>query len=36
VAFDALVSEPMWNEFPLEDIAVPTLLVHAADDRLAP
>jgi pimeloyl-ACP methyl ester carboxylesterase len=35
VAFDALVSEPMWNEFPLEDIAVPTLFVHAADDRLA-
>jgi pimeloyl-ACP methyl ester carboxylesterase len=25
----------MWNEFPLEDIAVPTLFVHAADDRLA-
>jgi pimeloyl-ACP methyl ester carboxylesterase len=32
VAFDALVS----NEFPLEDVRVPTLLVHAADDRLAP
>jgi pimeloyl-ACP methyl ester carboxylesterase len=36
VAFDALVSEPMSNELPLEDIAVPTLFVHAADDRLAP
>jgi hypothetical protein len=30
------VSEPASNTFPLEDIAVPTLLVHAADDRLAP
>ena len=36
VAFDALVSEPASNEFPLEDIRVPTLLIHAADDRLAP
>lgn len=36
VAFDALVSEPASNEFPLEDVRVPTLLVHAADDRLAP
>jgi pimeloyl-ACP methyl ester carboxylesterase len=36
VAFDALVSEPMSNEFPLEDVRVRTLLVHAADDRLAP
>jgi pimeloyl-ACP methyl ester carboxylesterase len=36
VAFDALVSEPLSNAFPLEDITVPTLLVHAADDRLAP
>jgi pimeloyl-ACP methyl ester carboxylesterase len=36
VAFDALVSEPMSNELPLEDVGVPTLLVHAADDRLAP
>lgn len=36
VAFDALVSEPASNTFPLEDIRVPTLLVHAADDRLAP
>ncbi len=36
VAFDALESEPASNSFPLEDIRVPTLLVHAADDRLAP
>jgi pimeloyl-ACP methyl ester carboxylesterase len=36
VAFDAVVSEPASNSFPFEDIRVPTLLVHAADDRLAP
>jgi pimeloyl-ACP methyl ester carboxylesterase len=36
VAFDALVSEPLSDAYPLEDITVPTLLVHAADDRLAP
>jgi pimeloyl-ACP methyl ester carboxylesterase len=36
VAFDGFVSEPMSNTFPLEDIRVPTLLVHAADDPLAP
>jgi pimeloyl-ACP methyl ester carboxylesterase len=36
VAFDAVVSEPASNRFPLEDIRVPTLLVHAADDPLAP
>jgi pimeloyl-ACP methyl ester carboxylesterase len=36
IAFDALVSEPASNGFPLEDIRVPTLLVHAADDPLAP
>jgi pimeloyl-ACP methyl ester carboxylesterase len=36
VTFDALVSEPASNGFPLEDIWVPTLLVHAADDPLAP
>ena len=35
-AFDALVSEPASNSFPLEEIAVSTMLVHAADDRLAP
>lgn len=34
--FDVLVSEPASNTFALEEIAVPTLLVHAADDRLAP
>jgi pimeloyl-ACP methyl ester carboxylesterase len=36
VAFDALVSEPASDRFPLEAISVPTLVVHAADDRLAP
>lgn len=36
IAFDALVSEPASDAFPLEDIRVPTLIVHAADDRLAP
>ncbi|HEX6302455.1 MAG TPA: alpha/beta hydrolase [Acidimicrobiia bacterium] len=36
VVFDAIVSEPASNLFPLEEISVPTLLVHAADDRLAP
>jgi pimeloyl-ACP methyl ester carboxylesterase len=36
ITFDALVSEPASNTFPLEDIPVPTLLVHAADDHLAP
>jgi pimeloyl-ACP methyl ester carboxylesterase len=36
VAFDALVSEPASDDFPLEEISVPTLLIHAADDRLAP
>jgi pimeloyl-ACP methyl ester carboxylesterase len=36
VAFDAVVSEPASNGFPLEDISVRTLFVHAADDRLAP
>jgi pimeloyl-ACP methyl ester carboxylesterase len=36
VVFDALVSEPASNSFPMEDISVPTLFVHAADDRLAP
>jgi pimeloyl-ACP methyl ester carboxylesterase len=30
------VSEPASNEFPLEAIVVPTVFVHAADDRLAP
>jgi pimeloyl-ACP methyl ester carboxylesterase len=36
ITFDAVVSEPASNEFPLEAIAAPTLFVHAADDRLAP
>jgi pimeloyl-ACP methyl ester carboxylesterase len=36
IAFDALVSEPASDAFPLEDILAPTLVVHAADDRLAP
>lgn len=34
-AFDTLVSEPASNDFPLEDLTVPTLLVHAVDDPLA-
>lgn len=33
--FDTLVSEPASNDFPLEDLTVPTLLVHARDDPLA-
>ena len=33
--FDSLVSEPASNTFPLEQITVPTLLVHAPDDPLA-
>ena len=36
IAFDALISEPASDAFPLEDIRVPTLVLHAADDRLAP
>ena len=36
VVFDAAVSKPASNDFPLEHIGAPTLLVHAADDRLAP
>jgi pimeloyl-ACP methyl ester carboxylesterase len=36
VVFDAVVSEPASNSFPLEEVRVPTLFVHAADDRLAP
>lgn len=35
VLFDSFVSNPAVNEYPLEDIAVPTLLVHARDDNLA-
>jgi pimeloyl-ACP methyl ester carboxylesterase len=33
--FDTLVSEPDVDNFPLEQISVPTLLIHAADDALA-
>lgn len=33
-AFDAFVSNPAVNECPIEEIAVPTLLVHAQDDPL--
>jgi pimeloyl-ACP methyl ester carboxylesterase len=33
--FDTLVSEPASNNYPLEDLAVPVLLVHAPDDPLA-
>jgi pimeloyl-ACP methyl ester carboxylesterase len=34
--FDTLVSEPEVDDFPLEQLRVPTLMVHAADDALAP
>ena len=33
-AFDAFVSNPDVNDYPLETITVPTLLVHAEDDPL--
>ena len=33
--FDTLVSEPEVDGFPLEQLGVPTLVVHAADDALA-
>lgn len=32
---DTLVSEPEVDDFPLEQITAPTLMVHAADDALA-
>ena len=35
IAFDAFVSNPDVNDHPLEDIGVPTLLIHAQDDPLA-
>lgn len=35
VIFDAFVSNPAVNGFPLENIAVPTMFVHARDDNLA-
>lgn len=34
--FDLLTSNPSVDECPLEDVAVPTLVVHAVDDTLAP
>jgi pimeloyl-ACP methyl ester carboxylesterase len=33
--FDTLVAEPEVDSFPLEQLSVPTLLIHAADDALA-
>jgi pimeloyl-ACP methyl ester carboxylesterase len=33
--FDAFSSNPEVNEYPLEEIAVPTLIIHAQDDPLA-
>jgi pimeloyl-ACP methyl ester carboxylesterase len=33
--FDTLVAEPDVDNFPLEQITVPTLMIHAADDALA-
>jgi pimeloyl-ACP methyl ester carboxylesterase len=33
--FDTLVSEPEVDNFPLEQLGVPTLMIHAADDALA-
>lgn len=35
IEFDAFVSNPDVNDHPLEDIAVPALLIHAQDDPLA-
>jgi pimeloyl-ACP methyl ester carboxylesterase len=35
VVFDGFVSNPAVNGYPLEQIAVPTLIVHARDDNLA-
>jgi pimeloyl-ACP methyl ester carboxylesterase len=33
--FDTLASEPEVDNFPLEQLSVPTLMIHAADDALA-
>ena len=33
--FDAFVSNPEINDYPLEQVAVPTLIIHAKDDPLA-
>jgi pimeloyl-ACP methyl ester carboxylesterase len=35
-AFDALVSNPALDAFPLEDVRVPTLIVRAIDDPYSP
>ena len=35
IVFDAYVGNPDVNSYRLEDIAVPTLLVHARDDTMA-
>lgn len=34
--FDAFTGNPLVNNCPLERISVPTLIIHAADDALAP
>ena len=34
--FDAFIGNPSVRDAPLEELAVPTLIVHAADDGLAP
>lgn len=35
IAFDAFVSDPDVNSYPLEELTVPVLLIHAKDDPLA-
>jgi pimeloyl-ACP methyl ester carboxylesterase len=35
VDFDAFISNAAVNDYPLEDIGVPTLIVHTKDDQLA-
>jgi pimeloyl-ACP methyl ester carboxylesterase len=35
IAFDAFISNPDVNRYPLERLTVPTLLIHAKDDPLA-
>ena len=34
MAFDAFVSDPDVNSYPLEALTVPVLIVHAKDDHL--
>ena len=34
--FDAFIGNPHVNDLPLEEITAPTLVIHAADDSLAP